>query len=70
MFQEGLQVSEFIMSHSPDISLCCTNNLLNLYSKVILIVSEKQSNLNFTHTNLEIWRFKKEKAKFKDINKL
>lgn len=48
------------------------NVILNLYSKVILTVSDRQSDFkSCVHTNLEIWRLKRrEREEVKDINKL
>lgn len=62
----------FLTPCSPDVSLCCTNVMLSLYIKVILLASERQSHFKSSvHTNLEIWKLRKErKAEVKDTNKL
>lgn len=63
---------EFLIPCSPDVLLCYTNVILNLYIKVILMASERQSHFKSSvHTNLEIWKLRKERrAEVKDTNKL
>ena len=63
---------EFLIPCSPDVLLCCTNVMLNLYIIVVLMASERQGHFKYSvHTNLEIWKLRKERrAEVKDTNKL